>query len=185
MITYPYSVEGCGVTVPAFNLTSLLDTSSKVLLNYQSDDYGTVRERACGCALESYGYSTHLHTIRSYSKLVGEGVTLIGSEMLHILEHVLPSRFGGSPLDYQLMEQEDAHGLTRLYLIVSPCVEIADERQVIEVVLNALSRSSPMGDAARVVWQQAHTLQVKRMEPVWTARGKLLPLHIKRSEHDS
>jgi hypothetical protein len=48
LITHPYPVEGVGVTVPAFNLTSLLDASSKVMLNYQSDDYGIVRERACG-----------------------------------------------------------------------------------------------------------------------------------------
>jgi hypothetical protein len=185
LTTYPYEVEGVGVRVPAFNLTSLLDTNSKVMLNYQIDDYGIVRERACGCPLETYGYTTHLHDIRSYSKLVGEGVSLIGNEMLRILEQVLPARFGGSPLDYQLMEQEDARGLTRLSLIISPRVEIADERRVIEVVLNALGESSPMAEAARNVWQQAETVQVKRTEPVWTARGKLLPLHIQRSERQS
>ncbi len=183
LITHPHMVEGADATVPAFNLTSLLDTNSKIMLNYQSDDYGIVQERACGCPLESYGYTTHLHAIRSYSKLVGEGVTLIGNEMLSILEQVLPARFGGSALDYQLLEQEDENGLTRLYVVVSPRLEIADERQIIEVVLDALRQSSPMGDAARNVWQQAGTLQVKRMEPVWTARGKLLPLHIQRFDH--
>jgi hypothetical protein len=183
LITHPHLVEGAGVTVPAFNLTSLLDSNSKIMLNYQSDDYGMVRERACGCPLESYGYTTHLHAIRSYSKLVGEGVTLIGNEMLGILEQVLPARFGGSPLDYQLLEQEDENGLTRLYVVVSPRLEVADEREIVEVVLNALRQSSPMGDAARNVWQQADTLQVKRMEPVWTGRGKLLPLHLQRFEH--
>jgi hypothetical protein len=185
LITHPHMVEGAGVTVPAFNLTSLLDTNSKIMLNYQSDDYGVVQERACGCPLETYGYTTHLHTIRSYSKLVGEGVTLIGNEMLNIMEQVLPGRFGGSALDYQLLEQEDENGLTRLYIVVSPRLEIADEQQIIEVVLNALRQSSPMGDAARNVWKQADTLQVKRMEPVWTARGKLSPLHIQRLKNDA
>jgi phenylacetate-coenzyme A ligase PaaK-like adenylate-forming protein len=75
LIDYPYSVPGFGITVPAFNLTGLLDSSPKVMLNYQSDDYGVVETRACGCGLERYGYTTHLHQIRSYSKLVGEGVT--------------------------------------------------------------------------------------------------------------
>ncbi len=184
LITHPHPVEG-GVTVPALNLTSLVDSSSKVMLNYQSDDYGIVQERSCGCPLESCGFTRHLHGIRSYSKLVGEAVTLIGNEMLNILEHRLPARFGGNPLDYQLMEEEDANGLTRLYLIIDPRVEIADERQVIEFVLNALTESSPMGDAARCMWQQDRTLQVKRMEPVWTERGKFLPLHIQRSGHNS
>ena len=116
---------------------------------------------------------------------MGEAVTLIGNEMLNILEHLLPGRFGGSPLDYQLLEEEDTNGLTRIYLIISPRVVIADERQVVGFVLNALSESSPMADAARCMWQQDQTLRVKRMEPVRTARGKLLPLHIQRFEQNS
>jgi hypothetical protein len=180
MITFPYHIEAAGKTVSAFNLTTLLDTSSKIMLNYQSDDYGIMEERACGCKLQAYGYTTHLHHIRSYSKLVGEGVTLIGNEMLQILEYVLPERFGGSPLDYQLMEQEDEKGLTRLFLLISPRVKIPNEQAVVETVFAALSKSSPMADAARNVWQQAKSLQVKRMEPIWTSRGKLLPLHMDR-----
>jgi len=151
------------------------------MLNVQIDDYGIVEERACGCEFESYGYTTHVREIRSYSKLVGEGVTLIGNEMLRILEDVLPGRFGGSPLDYQLTEQEDEQGFTRLYLLIHPRVEIADEQAVIEVVLQGLRESSPMADVARVIWQQAQTIQIKRQEPVWTAGGKLMPLHLQRT----
>jgi hypothetical protein len=180
LITYPYPVGDFGITVPAFNLTSLLDSAPKLMLNVQIDDYGVVEERACGCEFESYGYTTHVREIHSYSKLVGEGVTLIGNEMLHILEDVLPARFGGSPLDYQLLEQEDGQGFTRLYLLIHPRVEITDEQAVIEVMLQGLRRSSPMADAARTVWQQAQTIQIKRQEPVWTASGKLMPLHIQR-----
>lgn len=180
LFTHPYHVPNFGVTVPAFNLTTLLPTSPKILLNVQTDDYGVVEERHCGCDLESYGYTTHLREIRSYSKLTGEGVTLIGTEMLKILNESLPARFGGSSLDYQLMEAEDARAFTRLYLIISPRVAIADEQGVVDYVLQQLSASSPMADAARVPWQHAQTFQVKRMEPVWTERGKLLPLHIPR-----
>jgi len=181
LIAFPYALEALGITVPAFNLTTLLDNAPKLMLNVQIDDYGVVEERACGCEFERLGYTTHLSEIHSYSKLVGEGVTLIGNEMLRVLEDLLPSRFGGSPLDYQLMEQEDPQGFTRLYLIVHPRVKIADERAVIDVILQGLRHSSPMADAARAVWQQAHTIQIKRQEPVWTAGGKLMPLHIQRS----
>jgi hypothetical protein len=31
------------------------------------------------------------------------------------------------------------------------------------------------------VWQRAETLRIERREPVVTARGKLLPLHIERN----
>jgi hypothetical protein len=180
LVTHPYPV-GDGNSVPALSLTSLLDSSSKVMLNYQSDDYAVVQERRCGCPLESFGFTTHLSGIRSYSKLVGEGVSLIASEMLNILEHALPARYGGTPLDYQLMEQEDESGLTRVYLIIAPRIQIPNEQEVVEFVFNTLTRSSPVGDGARRVWQQDRTLQVKRMEPVLTGRGKLLPLHIQRA----
>lgn len=181
LITFPYQPSGLDVTVSAFSLTTLLPFAPKVLLNLQMDDYGIVEERQCGCELGQYGYTTHLREIRSYSKLVGEGVTLIGNEMLHVLEEVLPTRFGGSPLDYQLMEEEDSQGFTRLYLIIHPNVQIADESAVINVVLNALRNSSPMGDSARVVWQQTRALEIKRRVPILTGRGKLLPLHLARN----
>jgi hypothetical protein len=62
--------------------------------------------------------------------------------MLHILEEVLPARFGGSPLDYQLLEEEDEQGFTRLSLLVSPRVALADENAALELIASALQRSS-------------------------------------------
>jgi hypothetical protein len=182
LITSPHRVEGFDVTVPAFNLTTLLSTAPKILLNLQIDDYGMVEERACGCELETYGYTTHVREIHSYRKLTGEGVTLVGSEMERILDEVLPARFGGSALDYQLMEQEDAQGFTRLYLVIHPRLDIRDEQAVIDVVMNALRASSAMADSARAVWQHAGSLQIKRMEPHLTARGKLLPLFLQHAD---
>jgi hypothetical protein len=184
LITFPYSVEGAGVTVPAFNLTSLLGTSPKLMLNYQSDDYGMVEERKCGCEFDACGYVTHLSKIRSYSKLVGEGVTLIGNEMMEIIEHVLPTRFGGSALDYQLAEEEDEQGYTRLYLSISPRIAIEDEAAVLSVVHEGLRTSSSMADAAGGIWRHASTIRIRRIEPALTARGKLLPLHIQHSKRN-
>ena len=100
--------------------------------------------------------------------------------MIEILERVLPARFGGSPLDYQLMEEEDDRGFTRLTLIVSPRVEIPSETAVVDAVMDELHKSSLMADSARGIWAQAGTMRVKRMEPVWTGRGKLMPLYLVR-----
>jgi len=180
LTTHPHRVESLDTTVPALQLTSLLPSSSKLLINVCLDDYGSVEERSCGCALEALGYSTHVRQVRSYSKLTGEGVTLIGNEVLRVLDEVLPARFGGTPLDYQLLEEEDERGFTRLYVLVHPRLAIADESAVAAALLDGLARSSPMADAARIIWQNAHTIQVRREEPVWTARGKLLPLRLKR-----
>ena len=174
LIQSPRQVPGTDITVEAFNFTSLLPTASKVLLNVESDDYGIVEERVCGCALEREGLTTHLREVRSFRKLTGEGMTLIGSDMVRILEEVLPARFGGPPLDYQLWEEEDAAGLTRLTLVISPRVEVRDEHAVIEAILTHLRNFPP------IMWRQAKTLQIRREEPVWTARGKLMTLHIDR-----
>jgi phenylacetate-coenzyme A ligase PaaK-like adenylate-forming protein len=181
LIAQPHVIPGTGETVQAFNLTSLVDASPKVMLNYQIDDHGVIEKRNCGCPLHEFGYRTSMHTIRSYSKLLSEGVTVFGSEVQRVIEDVLPARFGGSPLDYQLVEDEDARGFTRLYLAISPRVAIADEETVGRVLLEAIRASSPRSDAAGTVWERAGTLQVLRHEPSATSRGKVLPLHRRRS----
>ncbi len=180
LITHPYAVAG--TTVPAFNYTSLQDSAPKMMLNVQIDDYGVVEKRACGCSLEDAGYTTHIHSIRSYSKLTGEGVTLVGNEMARILEEDLPARYGGSPMDYQLLEEEDEQGFTRLYLLVSPRLQLDDEQAVLDTVLQALGRSSSAADVARSVWQRTGALRLRRAEPQSTANGKVLPLHIRRRD---
>ena len=175
-----YQVPGTNATVAALNITSLLPTTPQILINAEWDDYGVVEERSCGCPLERLGYHVHVRDIYSYRKLTGEGVTLVGGEMIDIMERVLPARFGGSPLDYQLMEEEDERGFTRLSLLVSPKLQITDESEVIRTILDELRKSSVMADSARGIWAQADTLRVKRTEPVWTGRGKLMPLHLTR-----
>jgi hypothetical protein len=176
LITYPRQVGG--IDVPAFNVTSLLPTAPKILLNAESDDYGILEERSCGCPLEEIGYKTHIREIRSFRKLTGEGVTLLGIDLLHILEKVLPERFGGSPLDYQLIEEEDKSGFTRVVLAVSPSVSIADESEVIQTMLHAMRQDGPGGGVASDMWSQSGNLQIRRMNPIVTARGKLLPLYL-------
>src|SRR5205807_4758869 len=132
LITFPREVGRTGGSVETFHLTSLQSTSPKVLLNVETDDYGVFEQRSCGCGLEELGFTEHIRDVFSFSKLTGEGVTLVGSDAVRILEEVLPSRFGGTPLDYQLQEEEDADGLTRLTLVVSPRVHIDDESVVIQ-----------------------------------------------------
>jgi hypothetical protein len=180
LIQFPRQVPGTSLVVDAFNFTTLLPTAPKLMLNVESDDYGVVETKACGCALESYGLTDHLRDIRSFRKLTGEGITLIGSDILHVLEEVLPARFGGSPLDYQLLEEEDKEGFTRIILIVSPEVDLVDEAAVIAAFLEELGKGDYVANLTRAFWEQANSIRVKRSEPVWTERGKLIPLRVKR-----
>jgi hypothetical protein len=178
LISAPRQVPHTGATADMFLFTSLLLEAPKLLLNVESDDHGIVGARRCGCPLEAIGFTEHLCHIRSLRKLTGEGVTLVGSEMIRILEEELPARFGGSPLDYQLLEEEDEQGFSRLNLLVHPRIELRDEAQVIEVVLKALEKSSTSADAAQAIWRQAGTLRLQRRRPIPTARGKQMPLHL-------
>jgi hypothetical protein len=175
------AVPGADMKVPALAVTSLLPSTPKLMLNVEIDDYGTLENRSCGCPLEECGLRTHVRGIRSFRKLTGEGVTLVGSEMVEVLEQVLPDRFGGSPLDYQLQEEEDERGFTRLNLVVHPRLAIESEKVVIDAVIDALGRGSAGADSARAIWRQADTLRVKRTEPVWTERGKYMPLRVARN----
>jgi hypothetical protein len=166
------------IEVQAFLLTTLLPTAKRILLNVEIDDYGTVERSSCGCPLEAYGLDRTLRHIRSFSKLTAEGVTLVGSELEHVLESVLPARFGGTPLDYQLTEEEDRDGLTRIVVIVSPRLGSIDESAVTDTILTALRHASLGTALGAGVVGATGALRVRRAEPIVTARGKLLPLHL-------
>lgn len=180
LIQRPRTVPGSDLEVPAFCFTTLLPSTPKLLLNVETDDYGILERRACGCPLEEYGFTHHLREVRSFGKLTGEGITLVGSDLVRILEEVLPERFGGGPLDYQLLEEEDDSSYSRIVLVVSPRVKIEDEGEVVETVLRAIAETGLAGRLAQATWRQAQSLRVRRADPVWTGRGKLLPLHLSR-----
>jgi hypothetical protein len=178
LIQYPRPVPGSELEVDAFHFTTLLPSAPKLVINVESDDYGVVEERACGCPVEAIGLPRHVRGIRSFRKLTGEGVTLVGTDMIRILEEVLPGRFGGGPTDYQLREEEDERGLTVLSLLVSPQIGPVEDGAVREAVFRALGHLGPASDLARATWQAARSLRVRREAPVWTGHGKLMPLHL-------
>jgi hypothetical protein len=165
-----------GVEVPTFLFTLLSPAGPKILLNAECDDFGVVETRQCGCPLGDLGLTTHLRRIKSFRKLTTEGVTVLGSHMEQILEEVLPSRFGGSANDYQLLEDEDANGQTHLELLINPSVRIDDESAVTQMVLQELDKVGTGSRVASTIWAQAHAIRVRRAEPLRTARGKLMSI---------
>jgi hypothetical protein len=176
LLQYPQTVPGMDVPVQAFVLTTLHPGSPRIFLNAEMDDYGVVEERVCGCPLGDLGFTTHLRDIHSYKKLTGEGVTLVGSDMLDILERRLPERFGGGPLDYQLLEEEDGEGFTRLVLLVSPGIDIPDEGGIVPFLTASLRSGGSAAEQAAAIWQKAGTIRLRRQEPVLTKAGKHQPI---------
>ncbi len=169
-----------GTSVDAFLFTSLLHNLPKMLLNVENGDHGVIDTRHCGCKVGELGLTDHLYNIRSFDKLTGEGMSFVGTDLLRIIEEVLPAKFGGTSTDYQMMEEEEEQGYTRLSIIVNPEVGEIDEGKLIQTVLSELSEGKDTQRMMTEIWSQADTLRVKRMRPFVTDAGKLLPLHIQK-----
>ena len=169
-----------GLPPSALLVTSLRRTAPLVLLNAGLGDQAVVVARHCGCPLERLGWTTHLHTIRSYEKLTAGGMTFLDADAIRVLEEVLPARFGGVPTDYQLVEEESDGGELRVRLLVRPEVGPVDPAAVAEAFLAALSGGAGAERIMGQVWRDGRILRVERRAPFTTASGKILHLHLER-----
>jgi len=182
LIQQSKQVSFAATSLDSFLFSTLSPYAPKVLLNVESGDWGRVETRRCGCKLEELGFTDHLYNVRGFDKINGEGMTFAGADMLTIVEEILPAKFGGASCDYQMLEEEDEQGHTRMSILVSPSLGEIDEDEIIETVLARLSDGNDTRRMMVEMWAQAKTLQVKRIPP-YTLSGKLVPLHIKRPEH--
>ena len=164
-----------GEMVDALALTALRPTAPKVLLNAEIGDQAIVETRTCGCPFDELGYVKHLHTIRSFEKLTGLGVTFAGADLFRLLEEKLPKKFGGNATDYQLIEEQDSRGLPRYSLIVSPEVGVVDEKALVAAFLEGLAEMRRYYRFMVNEWSEARLVRVVRRPPLETAAGKLLP----------
>jgi hypothetical protein len=181
VIQYDRSTPFGGGPVQSLLFSTVHEWAAKILLNVESGDYGVLETRECGCEFEALGLKRHLHTIRSFDKLTGEGMTFVGTDLVRIIEEVLPQRFGGASTDYQMVEMEEANGRTRLDVLVNPDVGSVDEEDVVRVVLLELSRGSDTNRMMSEVWRERNLLRVRREKPHLSAGGKLLSLHVMKT----
>ena len=93
---------------------------------------------------------------------------------------MLPSAFGGSALDYQLVEEEAADSSTRLVLRVSPAVGDIDEPAIRSRLLEELGRGGIVDRNHAELLRRAGSVTVRREPPLATAAGKVLPFQILR-----
>ena len=170
-------VEG-GPSVPALLLTTLSETAPKIALNTELGDYARLSTRPCGCLLGSLGLTTHLSEARSFEKLSGEGVTFVRSNLTQTLEDVLPRQFGGTSIDYQLVEEEAPDSSTRLVLRVRPSVGPLDEESLRAALLAELGRGGIVDRYHAELLRRASSVIVVRQPPLASAAGKVLPFQL-------
>jgi hypothetical protein len=178
VIGEPKQIPHAEVEVNSLLFTTLSACAPNVFINVEMQDAGILGERRCDCVFSKLGFTQEISDLGSYGKLSGHGMTLVGSDVVRILEHDLPARFGGGPGDYQLLEQEGSRQ-TELYLRVSPRVRVESTEAVKSHFLRLL-REHHGGALASRVWEYTGALKVVIAEPLLTRAGKLLPLHLGR-----
>ena len=181
LIQHTRKINFANFNIEAFLFSSILPTAPKILLNVESDDYGVLEKRNCDCMLGRMGFEWHIYNIRSFGKLTGSGMTVMGTDLVRTLEVTLPEKFGGGPTDYQLVEEEDEKGMTSLSLVVSPDVGKVNEAEVIDSVLNDLRRNAAGGKLAAGMWNQYQAIKIKRIYPI-SMGGKVMTLHLKKRD---
>ena len=176
VISYRRAAPLSDTQVDSLLFTTLLPSSGLVLINVEMDDAGILEKTSCDCTFSRAGFTTQIRDIFSYGKLTGQGVTLVGTDILDILENVLPARFGGGPTDYQLVEQDGATQ-ARLILRVSRRVPIPSPEAVRDCFLGELRRFQGGTGALRTL-RTTQGVEVLHEDPVTTRTGKVLPLHL-------
>jgi len=102
---------------------------------------------------------------------------LIGTDVLRILETVLPGRFGGGPTDYQLVECEGPYQ-TEVELRVHPRVGARSTAEVRDFFLAELKKVYG-GSLSRRNWLQTNGVRAVVGEPHRSGqRGKVHALHL-------
>ncbi len=168
--------------VNALLFTTLLPFAGHILINAEMDDSGIIEPARCDCLFSRIGFTQQIRDINSYGKLTGQGITLVGTDVVRVLEEALPRLLGGVPGDYQLVEREGP-AQTLVTLRVSPRTGVRATEQVKEAFLREVRRFYGGALAART-WSHAEGLEVVIAEPLCTTTGKALPLHLLATESE-
>lgn len=177
----PGLASGASLPPEALMLTSLLPSAPLRLLNVCMGDQAKVERRQCACPLDGIGWHTHLSEVRSFEKLTAAGLTFLDFDVIRVLEEVLPQRFGGSGLDYQLVERADRPGgRGQIQLLVNPALGELDNDAVVDVFLASTGGGNGGERLMELQWRFNQVVEVVREPALKTASGKILHLHLKR-----
>ncbi|MCL4401185.1 MAG: hypothetical protein M1436_00775, partial [Acidobacteria bacterium] len=151
------------VRVDSLLFTTLLPFAPHVFINVEMDDSGTIGRAECDCAYSRAGLTDCIRDVGSFGKLTGQGITLVGSDIVRIMEEVLPARFGGHPGDYQLVEREGAFQ-TQITLRISPRAGVPSAEKVRRFFLCQV-RQCYGGTLASRLWSHSGALETIVAEP--------------------
>ncbi len=178
----PHNAALAGSAQPLL-FTTLYPSAARVQINVSNGDFATLSQRDCGCALHEAGLHLHVHGVGSFDKLTSQGLAYSREHLYELFETQFPDAFGGSPGDYQLIEEEDEAGRTFLTLCVAPEVGPVDADSLLTFLASELGRGSRSNRFAAELWKREGTFRIRRSAPIASSRGKVLPLRV-RPRHD-
>lgn len=180
LIEQPRATNVAGEEIRPLLYTTLYSMPTAIRLNLESGDYATVARRQCACRLGEAGLTLHVHHVASHEKFTSEGLNYNYRPLFEFIEAGLPEEFGGIIGDYQLIEEEDDSGTTRLTLSIHPRLDNVDEAEIRERLLEELQKGSVQNREVARRWDAAATVRTKRAAPLESERGKILPLRRKK-----
>ena len=152
--------------------TSLAPVAPKFLLNTDIGDRGIVGSRRCDCLYDRLGCRQTIHDIRSSDKITGFGVTFWVADVCDVLDTALPSRLGGTPGDFQLLESDSEGSWPRYVLLVDPRLTNFTDDHLIRIFLEELSSRKSYYGFMTAIWKSERVIEVRRRRPVAAAQGK-------------
>jgi len=173
IIQHKRNVAGYENAVDAFLVTSFYRDCPILMLNLENGDYGTIKQVDCAYKYDDASRQ-HIMNIRSFEKLTTEGVTFYINDFIPIIEECFPRKFGGSSIDYQLVEGVDKKGLSQLTVYIHPDIVGIDDREVKSTLYRNISTNINR-DTRLKMWKQIEALRIKREIPLTTVRGKIIP----------
>lgn len=176
VISYRRMAPLTEVEIDSLMFTTLLPCASYVFVNVEMDDSGILEPARCGCSLTEMGFTQQLSNIFSYGRLTGQGMTLVGGDILKILEHSLPQRFGGTTTDYQIVECE-GNNQTETELRVHPRVGAHSPEEIKKFFLSEV-KALWGGALTRRNWEQTEGIRVVIAEPYVSGKQRVHPLHL-------
>lgn len=160
--------------------TTIDPCADRLLLNVANGDSAVIEQRNCGCPLQKAGLGLHLHAIRGLEKFTAEAMNYSYADLSELVEKILPAEFGGESADYQLAEEEETTGETRLVLRIHPRIGGVDEEAALSRLRRELGRGSWEKEFQAQTWERAGTLRVRREAPSRSVNGSILPLQLQR-----
>jgi hypothetical protein len=151
--------------------TTISPQAGTVLLNTDIGDAGRLRARPCSCLLGRAGLDVEVSGVHGHDKLSAEGMTVPLATVSAVLDELVEEACA-PPDAYQLREEEDATGASRLVIVLSPEVRIRDA-ELAGTILERLRGRGPAASLAATLWKDVGTIEVRRDRPQVSEGAKL------------